>query len=82
MSKQPTGYNLPTFANVDAYIRFSRTLQLSSACTDSALATAQTMELARSASPEIRSDVGNSCYEAFTGRIHELMHYRSHQAEF
>ena len=82
MSLQPIGYNLPTFANVDAYVRFSPELQLGSIATDSALATVQTMQLAREASPVVRNDVTNSCYEMFTGRIHELMHYRAHQSEF
>ena len=75
MSLQPTGYNLPTNANVTVYNHFPYEMQSTPATTESALFWAR-----RSKYPDRK--IQNDAYEGFTGRLHEIMHHRSHQDEY
>ena len=75
MSTQPTGYNLPSFANVTVHNCFPYEMQSEPVTTESALFWATLAQY-----PERK--VQNDAYEGFTGRLHEVMHHRPHQAEF
>ena len=76
MSMQPTGYNLPSFANVTVHNQFPYELQTQPVTTESALFWAQ---LGRG---DVTRGTRNNCYEGFTGRLHEVMHHRPHQTEY
>ena len=76
MSLQPTGYNLPTFTNTQVHNHFPYEMQTAPLTTESCLFWAQLGE-----GPTSRS-IKNNCYEGFTGRLHEVMHHRSHQQEY
>ena len=75
MTAQPTGYNLPTHANITVHNAFPYELQTTDTTTESALF------WARLAAYPDRS-VQNNSYEGFTGRLHEVMHNRRHQPEY
>lgn len=81
MSLQPTGYNLPSFANITVHNDFTLANQLNGASQASLQNWIAIAELNASLDEPDRTSA-NDCYEAITGRVHELMHYRSHQAEF
>ena len=78
MSLQPTGYNLPSFANVTVHNGFTLANQLNGASQDSLQSWLAIADLNASLDRPDRT-IANDCYEAVTGRVHELMHYRSHQ---
>ncbi len=78
MSNQPTGYNLPTNLNVDSYVALPYQAQTSSTAVDSALSSAGCLAILPLDSRSLRAD----CYDALTGRVHELMHHRDHQEEY
>lgn len=75
MTKQPTGYNLPSFRNVTVHNPFPYRMQSESITTESALFWATLSQYAA-------RNVQNDAYEGFTGRLHEVMHHRAHQAEY
>ena len=72
MSMQPTGYNLPTNANVTVHNDFPYWLQTQPVTTASAKFWA-IMSQGMGATDD--------AYEAFTGRLHEVMHHRAWQTE-
>jgi len=73
MSMQPTGYNLPTNANVTVHNCFPYEMQTQPINTASAKFWA-TLSQGMGAT--------NNAYEGFTGRLHEVMHHRSWQNEY
>ena len=76
MSIQPTGYNLPSFANVTVHNSFSYELQTQPVTTESALFWAKLGQ------GPVGRTIQTDCYEGFTGRLHEVMHHRPHQTEY
>jgi len=74
MSMQPVGYNLPTHANVTVHNDFPYPLQLSDTAVESCKFWARLAAGSHALS--------NDAYEGLTGRLHEVMHHRSHQAEY
>jgi len=78
MSNQPTGYNLPTNLNVDSYVALPYQTQTSSTATVSTRSYASCLEAIPLDNRSLRAD----CYDALTGRVHELMHHRDHQEEY
>ena len=81
MTMQPVGYNLPTFANITVHVPFTFANQLNGSAESSLQSWLATDELNDSLDNPDRG-IRNNCYEATTGRVHEIMHHRSHQSEF
>ena len=73
MSMQPIGYNLPSDSNVTVHNCFPYWIQTKSVTTASAKFWAT-----------LSQGMGGTddAYEGFTGRLHEVMHHRSWQAEY
>ena len=81
MSLQPTGYNLPSFANVTVHVPFTLANQLNGASHESLRSWLAVADLNESLDNPDRG-IRNDCYQGITGRVHELMHHRPHQPEF